>query len=224
MDKKNIIIVIECVVLIIVSAILINKITKDEPEVEVANSQYSVFDMSECEKGSCEKEFKFNDNTININKESAGNFEIKYNDYVIFASAKTPYIGSKFYTFDDTVLFEVKDENGNITLKKYTIGEYEATNYELGEENKLWFIKSTSSKDNKMTIVTSRLVTDTSFMDADNEAVTDMVTCMNYREFDDRDAEQTFTFEYADGKFTEPKSTGVKKLNELSKYSSLCNQ
>ena len=224
MDKKNIIIVIECILLIIVSSILFAKINcEDTEDLVIGNDNFNVFDVSECEKGACNKEFRFNDNVLVIDKESDGKFDVIFNDYIVYTSLGTPYIGSKIFTFDSSIVFEIKDKNGNITLKEYTIGDFEASNVDFGDDLNFWYIKSVSVNNNTFTLNVSRLVNEDTFLDINNEVETDMKTCDHFKEFEARDAEQTFTVEYKDGKFGIPEGSNTKKLNELTKYSSLCN-
>ena len=61
-------------------------------------------------------------------------------------------------------------------------------------------------------------------MDVNNEVETEMKTCAHFKEFEDRDAEQTFTVEFTDGKLGIPTGSKTKQLKDLSEYSSLCNQ
>ena len=225
MEKKNIIILAECVILVIVSSILISKINcEDTEDLVIGNDSFNVFNISECEKGACNKEFRFNDNVLVVDKESSGKFDIKFNDYIVYTSLGTPYIGSQIFTFDSSIVFEIKDKNGNITLKEYTIGDFEALNVDLGDDLNLWYIKSVSVNGNTFTLNASRLVSKNSFMDVNNEVETDMKTCAHFKEFEDRDAEQTFTVEFTDGKFGIPTGSNTKQLKDLSEYSSLCNQ
>ena len=138
----------------------------------------------------------------------------------IFSSVDIPYIGDSLYTFDDTILFAVTYEDNIVKMYKYSLGNSEPTEIELPEEK--WFIKKINVENEKVTVYTSRFMEDKGFLDYDNDVFVNIAKCFDFREFEDRVAEQTFEFRYVDKKFTAVKSIGFKKLGELEEYSKLC--
>ena len=221
MDKKNIIIIVLTVLIIIASTVLIVKIIdKEKPDTVIErNDKYNVFDLSECESKACEKKFSFLGNDLVVQKENAGGFKIIFNDYEIYASASIPYIGNAIYTFQDDVLFPIKDEDKNIKIMKYSIGKYEAEQLSL-EQDDAWYVKSISSKDNVLTINTSKFIREDTM--EYTQAFIDIKSCNEFSEFSGRDVEKVFEVVYKDGAFSKPKEVSSKKLSEISKYSSLC--
>ena len=217
-NYKDIIIVILGILFVILVVLTIIKFKKSDLE-EIA-SNYNTYDISDCAKGKCSKEFKLGDNVLNIDKNSDESYEIKYNDYVIFSAIDVPYIGNNIYTFNDSLLFTTHDENDNLTLYRYDIGNAEATKIELPED--YWFIKKIDVNNEKVTISTTRFIKGDSFLDEANEAYVDITSCFDFREFEERRAEQIFEFTYLENEISPIKGIAVKNLSELSKYSNLC--
>lgn len=228
MDKKNIIIIVLSILLVIASTILVIKITKNnssetkKEDVIVKNENINSFEITGCDK-ECDKVFRFNDNTLNIVKTSEGNYDILFNDYAVFSSAKTPYLGNHIYTFDDTILIETKDEYGTIKLMKYTLGDFNAKEYNTLEDE-FWYIKSTSLKDNKITLNVSRFSKEYTFADINNKVLVDLKECLDFKEFSERDAEKELEVSYDNQTFSKPKVLSTKKLNEIAQYQGMCNE
>ena len=156
-----------------------------------------------------------------MKKRSDGGYEINYNDFVIFASADKPYIGDKIFTFEDSLLFTVKDDEGNLKLMMYTPGSFTSEKIIVGDDD-YWYIKSVDSKDNKLIIKVSRFVRGDEFIEIENEAPVEINECHFYEQFRDREAERKYEIEYSNGKFNEVKLVSTSKLSKLKKYSALC--
>ena len=118
---------------------------------------------------------------------------------------------------------ETVDENGNIRLMQYQMGNFSSEEIHFGEDD-FWYVKKVDSKENEMTVEVSRFFQKNTFVDMPNEAFVEIDACNLYQEFQDRDASMTYVIRYQDGKFSEPKLKSTKKLNEFSDYSSLCNK
>ena len=220
--KKDIIIIVLCILILILASILVTKIVVKNQTV-VLNEKYNVLNLEKCVNKACNKSFEFNDNELTVKKNGDSSYEITYNDYVIFASADKPYIGDAIYTYEDSLLFPVKDENGNIRLMQYQMGNFSSEEIHFGEDD-FWYVKKVDSKENEMTVEVSRFFQKNTFVDMPNEAFVEIDACNLYQEFQDRDASMTYVIRYQDGKFSEPKLKSTKKLNEFSDYSSLCNK
>ena len=220
--KKNVIIIILGILVLILASVLVTKIASKNQTV-VMNEKYNVLNLEKCVNKACNKSFKFNDNELTVKKNGDTSYEITYNDYVIFASADKPYIGDAIYTYEDSLLFPVKDENGNIKLMQYQMGNFTSEEIHFGEDD-FWYGKKVESKENEMTIEVSRFSKKNTFVDMPNEAFVKIDACNLYQEFQDRDASMTYVIRYQDGKFTEPELKSTKKLKEFSEYSSLCNK
>ena len=223
MDKKNKIIIVLSVLLALACLIFVLLLMNKKNNNITLNNTYNVLNIEKCEKGACNKTFHFNDNDLNIKKYNNESYTITYNDYVVFASEDKPFIGKAIYTFEDSLLFPVKDENGNIKLMQYQMGNFTSEEIHFGEDD-FWYIKKVDSKENEMMVEVSRFFQKNIFIDMPNEAFVKIDACNLYQEFEDRDASMTYVIRYQDGKFTEPELKSTKKLKEFSEYSSLCNK
>ena len=224
MDKKNIIIIILSILLVIASGVLIVKIYNryaDDKNIIISNGDYNVFPLENCVKGKCDKTFLFSDNEIKIHKESSGSYEITYNDYVIYASADKPFLGDAIYTFEDSLLFSVQDEDGNLKIMKYQMGNFEAEEISIGVDD-YWYIKSISAEDDTITIQGSRFLKDNQFLDIQNEATVEINECHLFQEFSEREAEAVYQIRYKDGAFQNAELISTSLLGDNKKYSSLC--
>ena len=223
MDKKNVVIIILSFLLALACLLLgILLVNKKNNHIEL-NGKYNVLDLTKCVNRACDKTFYFNDNELNIKKYSNKSYTMTYNDYVIFASEDKPFLGDAIYTYEDSLLFPVKNEDGNIRLMQYQMGNFTSEEIHFGEDD-FWYVKSVDSKENEMTVEVSRFFKDNTFVDMPNEAFVEIDACNLYQEFQDRDASMTYVIRYQDGKFSEPELKSTKKLNEFSDYSSLCNK
>lgn len=218
-DFKTYVIIGLVIILLVLILVLISRL-RGAVEPEISDSLYNTFDIADCIKGTCAKEFKYIDNTIIVVKNSNNSYKIKYNDYVIFASENKPYLGSNIYTFGNAILFATKDDNNNYSLYKYEPGNSKAILVELPNEN--WYVNSISVEKEKVTIETSRFENENRFYDELTKSFAKISTCDDYNEFKNRIAKQTYEFTYSESGISPIKSINTKKLSELSNYSKLC--
>ena len=217
---KDLIIKIEALLIVLCSIVLVILIINRNKTEEVT-SRFNSFDVSSCKKSTCNLEFKFNGNIINAIKESNGGEKVLYNNLVIFSSADYPALEDKIYTFDDSLLFVVKQYDGIKRLLKYHLGNNEVSEIKFEED---WYLDNIKVNEGNIKIDLTRFKEEDVLYDKINNEEVKIDNCEVYEEFKDRDAFQLFEMNYEDNKFSEPKFIEKKILENYKTYSSLCNK